>query len=105
MADQATAWRRRRPLENRNKTWMGIVAVLVTALLVGTLLLVKVANFGYRQYTAHFLQAAALQVGNPVTVAGIPVGEVMSLDLAGDHVEANLKVRNDVVLGQDSRAS
>lgn len=105
MADQTKPRRRRLPLENRNKTWMGVVAVLVVSLLVGTLLLFKVANFGYRQYTAHFLQAAALQVGNPVTVAGIPVGEVLSMELAGDYVEAKLKVRNDVALGEDSRAS
>ena len=47
-----------------------------------------------------FLQAAALRAGNPITVAGIPVGEVTSMKLAGDHVEAGLKVRNDVVAGQ-----
>lgn len=104
-ADQTQPRRRRRPLEERNKTWLGVVAVLVVSVLVATLLLFKVANFGYRQYTAHFLQAAALQVGNPVTVAGIPVGEVLSMHLAGDYVEAKLKVRNDVVLGEDSRAS
>ena len=67
--------------------------------------MVKVADVGYRHYTAQFLQAAALQTGNPITIAGIPVGEVTSMKLAGDHVEAGLKVSKDVILGEDSRAT
>lgn len=96
---------RLRSLETYSKTWLGVVAVAVVTALVGALLLVRVADFGYRHYTAHFLQAAALQPGNPITVAGIPVGEVVSMELKGDYVEAGLKVRDDVVLGEDSRAS
>ncbi|UXA18714.1 MCE family protein [Mycobacterium sp. SMC-4] len=95
---------RRRPLEERSKLGLGIIAVAVVAVLVAALLLVRAADVGYRHFTAQFLQAAALQPGNPVTVAGIPVGEVTSMKLAGDHVEARFTVRNDVALGQDSRA-
>ncbi|MGV0852363.1 MlaD family protein [Mycolicibacterium phlei] len=106
MADRIrNVFRNRRPLESYNKTWLGVIAVGVVVVLVGALLLVKVADIGYRTYTARFLQAAALQPGNPITVAGIPVGEVKSMALKGDHVEARLKVRDDVVLGKDSRAS
>jgi len=104
MADQ-TRQRRRIPLEERNKTWLGIIAVAVVTVIIGAMLLVKVANIGYRHYTAQFLQAAALQVGNPITIAGIPVGEITSMKLAGDHVEAGLKVRDDVALGAESSAS
>jgi virulence factor Mce-like protein len=105
MADQSPQRSRiRRPLENRNKTWLGIIAVTVVTVLIGAMLLIKVANVGYRHYTAQFLQAAALQVGNPITIAGIPVGEVTSMELAGDHVEAGLKVRDDIPLGAQSSA-
>ena len=77
MAEPSTKQRRRRrPLESYSSTWLGLVAIAVVSVLIGAMLLVKVANIGYRQYTAHFLQAAALQPGNPITVAGIPVGEV-----------------------------
>ena len=70
------------------------------------MLTVKVGQRGLHGTTPReFLQAAALQPGNPITVAGIPVGEVTSMKLAGDHVEAGLKVRNDVALGEDSRAT
>ena len=108
MADSArrepAAPARRRPLESYNKAWLGFGAIAVVAVLIGAMLLVKVADVGYRHYTARFLQAAALQTGNPITIAGIPVGEVTSMKLAGDHVEAGLKVRKDVILGEDSRA-
>lgn len=106
MADltSKTRWWRR-PLESFSAIWLGVVAVTVVVVLVATLLLFRVADFGYRHYTAHFLQAAALQPGHPITIAGIPVGEVSSMQLVGDHVEAGLKIRDDVVLGEDSRAS
>ena len=108
MADPAdrtpTHPRRRRPLESYNKAWLGFGAIAVVAVLIGAMLMVKVADVGYRHYTARFLQAAALQTGNPITIAGIPVGEVTSMKLAGDHVEAGLKVSKDVILGEDSRA-
>lgn len=96
--------KRRPPLENRNRTWLGIIAIAVVSVLIGALLIVKVADIGYRTYTARFAQAAALKSGNPITVAGIPVGEVLGMKLAGDHVEAKLKVRKDLALGKDSRA-
>lgn len=106
MADRTMKIRRkRRPLESYSKIWLGVVALAVVSVLIGAILMVRVADFGYRHYTARFLQAAALQPGNPITVAGIPVGEVSSMELKGDYVEAGLKVRDDVALGEDSRAS
>ncbi len=103
MAENTRA--RRRPLEDLNKTWLGVVAVAVVAVLVGALLAVKVADVGYRHYTAKFAQAAALRAGNPITIAGIPVGEVTRMRLAGDHVEAELRVRDDIAFGENSRAT
>lgn len=103
MADRSP--RRRRTLESHNPAILGFIAIAVVVILIGAMLLVKVAEVGYRQYTAQFSQAGALRVGNPITIAGIPVGEVTSMRLAGDHVEAELKVRKDVVLGEDSRAA
>lgn len=96
--------KRRRTIDSYGRMWLGVIAITVVSALIGILLIVKVADIGYTNYTARFLQAAALKVGNPITVAGIPVGEVKDMKLAGDHVEAKLKVRNDVALGADSRA-
>ena len=108
MADSSVLLRlkgmKKRPLESYNKTWLGFIAVAVVAVLIGAMLAVHALGVGYRHYTAEFLQAASLRAGNPIVVAGIPVGEVTSMKLDGDHVEAGLKIRDNIVLGKDSRA-
>jgi len=96
--------KRKRPLEEYNKTLLGLIALVVVTVIIATMLLFRALAPGYRQYTAQFAQAAAIKVGNAVTIAGVPVGQVTSLKLAGDHVETRFRVRNDIVLGQDSRA-
>ena len=101
---QVQASTRKRPMEEWNKTLLGVIALIVVSALIGALLLVKALAPGYRDYSAQFAQAAALQVGNPVTVAGIEVGTVSGLKLAGDHVVVDMRVRNNVPLGKDSRA-
>jgi virulence factor Mce-like protein len=95
---------RTRPLESLNPTWLGFTALLAISVVIAAMLLINVAHVGYRHVTAEFLQAAALKTGNPISVAGIPVGKVTSMKLVGDHVEAGLQVRNDVALGADSKA-
>jgi phospholipid/cholesterol/gamma-HCH transport system substrate-binding protein len=95
----------KRPLESYNKTWLGFIAAMVVAVVIGSMLVVHMLGVGYRHYTAEFLQAASLRAGNPIMIAGIPVGTVSSLKLDGDHVEAGLKIRDNVVLGKDSKAS
>lgn len=96
---------RRRPLESYNATWLGFIAAAVVAVVIGAMLTVHLVGVGYRHYTAEFAQAASLRAGNPITIAGIPVGNVTSMKLDGDHVEAGLKIRDNVVLGKDSKAS
>ena len=96
--------KRRLELEDRNKTLVGSIALGVLTVLLATLVIVSRVGPGYHRYTAEFLQAAALQPKNPVTVAGIPVGTVTGLKLSGDHVTVSMRVRNDIQLGKDSRA-
>ncbi|OHU64948.1 MlaD family protein [Mycobacteroides chelonae] len=94
-----------RPVETYNKTWLGFIAIAVIASLIGAVLLVKALGLGYTSYTAEFVQAASLRPGQPISVAGIPVGNITSMKLVGDHVEAGLKVRDDLRLGKDTKAS
>jgi len=98
-------WRTRRTLESYNKAWLGITVLLVIGVLVAALLFTKALGVGYAHYTAQFLQDASLRPGNPVTIAGIEVGRVASVKLAGDHVEADLMVRDNVSLGKDTSAT
>lgn len=92
------------PLESYNTTLLGFLALAVVGVVVAAALFVKLLGFGYTRYTAEFAQAAALAPGNPIMVAGIEVGHVSSMRLAGDHVEAGLTVRNDIPMGKDTRA-
>ena len=96
--------KRKKTLEDFNKTMVGLVALgLLVAVLAALVIITKIGP-GYRRYSAEFAQAAALLPKNPVTVAGIPVGTVTGMKLAGDHVVVDMRVRNDINLGKDSRA-
>jgi virulence factor Mce-like protein len=97
--------RRRRSLASYNKTWLGFAVVALAAVLIGAVLLVKQAGIGYRRYSAEFVQAASLQPDNMVTIAGVQVGSVTGVRLAGDRVEALLRVRDNVPVGRDTRAA
>lgn len=55
--------------------------------------------FGERTYVAELSEAQSVAVGDDVRVAGIPVGEVRSLDLRPDRVVMRFTVRSDVFLG------
>nr|WP_046283296.1 MlaD family protein [Mycobacterium sp. UM_NZ2] len=104
MDNQSLRRWRSRTLESYNTTWLGFAALAVVAVVVAAALLVKLAGFGYTRYTAEFAQAAALAPGNPIVIAGIEVGRVTSMRLAGDHVEAGFTVRNNIPLGKDTGA-
>ncbi len=95
---------RKRMLEDRNRTMIGLVALTVLIALLATLVIITKVGPGYKRISADFLQAAALLPGNPVTVAGIPVGTVTGLKLNGDHVTVDMRVQNTIDLGKDSRA-
>lgn len=93
---------RRRTL---SKECTGTIAVLTVAVLIGVMMLVKEVGFGYRSYTVEFAQAAALKSGDVVTVAGIEVGTVREIRLAGTRVHARIRVRDTVAVGRESRAA
>src|SRR5207245_7330775 len=55
-------------------------------------------------YTAQFGDAAGLQAGDPVYIAGVEVGRVTAVKLAGDRVRASLRVGN-AWLGDQTNAA
>ena len=95
---------RKTTLEDRSKTMIGLVALAVITALLATMVILTKVGPGYRRYSAEFIQAAALLPKNPVTVAGIPVGTVTGMHLAGDHVVVDMRIQNNIDLGKDSRA-
>lgn len=94
-----------RPLETYNPRMLGLVALIVLIALVVAALGVNQIGVGERSYQLEFAQAAGLKAGDEVTVAGVPVGTVDDLELAGDKVIATMRVKEDVSLGSESRAA
>lgn len=95
---------RRKPLEEYNMTVMGIIASAVIIVVVAGILLLGQLPIGKTQLHAHFAQAAQLRVGDQVSIAGVEVGEVKSLKLAGDHVDVGFTVRDGVRIGEHATA-
>lgn len=78
----------------------GAVIVTVVALTLSWPML----SLGQKDYTALFARSAGLDNGDEVRIAGIGVGKVRGIELAGDHVEVHFTVKRGVRLGQDTRA-
>jgi phospholipid/cholesterol/gamma-HCH transport system substrate-binding protein len=97
--------RPKRPIESYNKMWLGVVSVSVIAVVVGTIVGLGRLSLGQTGYSGEFAQAAQINAGDQVTVAGINVGGVTDVGLAGDHVVVKFKVRNDVHVGNASHAA
>ncbi len=96
---------RRRRLEEYNTAWLGVLALGGLILAIVIALAINSLNFGDRTVHADFTQAAQLGSGDQVTVAGVPVGQVTSVQLAGDHVAVTLSIEHSVRLGADTTAA
>ncbi|QLL06499.1 MCE family protein [Mycobacterium vicinigordonae] len=94
-----------RPIESYNKIWLGSIALAVIGTVLAGVVLFGNLKVGKTRYHAEFAQAAALKKGNQVTIAGIQVGTVDGVKLAGDHVVVDFSVRSDVHLGKDTAAA
>lgn len=95
----------RRPIESHGKLRLGIVTlVAIIATLVGAVALGR-TGVAKTSYEAEFAQAAGLSSGDQVTVAGVRVGAVTGLRLAGDHVQVTMDIDDGVRLGSASQAS
>lgn len=94
-----------RPITSYNKIWLGSIALGLVITITGVALLIGKLDLGRTRYHAEFAQAADLRSGDLVTVAGVSVGNVEGLSLAGDRVLVSFKLRNDVHLGRDTHAA
>jgi phospholipid/cholesterol/gamma-HCH transport system substrate-binding protein len=95
-----------RPRGERNPVAAGIAGLVVVALAAllafnwGSLPLLG----GGTGYTAYFTEAAGLIPGNQVLVAGVSVGRVTGVSLAGDQVKVTFEVKG-VWVGNESTAA
>jgi phospholipid/cholesterol/gamma-HCH transport system substrate-binding protein len=93
------------PFRERNKTVIGVIGLgLIALLLVGAFKSDSLPLIGGgKVYSADFSEAAGLQKMDEVRVAGVKVGKVVGIELAGDHVVVKLRIKG-VELGRLTRA-
>ena len=91
-----------KPFREQNKTVIGALGILtILAVLIGSFNIDKI--IGGDEYKAEFTEAAGLRPNDEVRIAGVKVGKVLSVDLAGDRVQVTFRA-NDAELGNRSRA-
>jgi phospholipid/cholesterol/gamma-HCH transport system substrate-binding protein len=87
-----------------NPTRTGIFGIVLVACLV-------LVSFGYtklpfwpqgKNYQAYFTDAGGISPGNDVAVSGIKVGQVSSVELAGDAAKVTFTVQRDIKVGDQS---
>ncbi|MDT5265221.1 MAG: phospholipid/cholesterol/gamma-HCH transport system substrate-binding protein, partial [Mycobacterium sp.] len=89
---------------DNNPTRTGIFGIVLVACLV-------LVSFGYtklpfwpqgKDYEAYFTDAGGISPGNDVAVSGIKVGQVSSVELAGDAAKVTFTVDRDIKVGDQS---
>src|SRR5215468_3988116 len=84
------------PIRERNPISVALAGLTILAVIA--LLTYFSGNLpiigGGTDYTAYFAEAAGLQPGNEVRIAGVSVGQVTGVSLAGAKVAVTFKVKN-----------
>jgi phospholipid/cholesterol/gamma-HCH transport system substrate-binding protein len=95
------------PFRERNPVPIGIAGLLVLALaLVAAFNVQRLPLIGGgTTYHAELSDASGLGKGDDVRVAGVKVGQVTGIRLAGDHVDVAFRVRDGLRLGTRTGAS
>ncbi|MFC8916542.1 MCE family protein [Streptomyces sp. NPDC047821] len=97
--------RRRTPVRERNPVTVGAVGLLLLALLALGTYRIDALTGGTTAYTADFTEAAGLDEGDEVRVAGVKVGEVTEVALDGAGVKVGFEVDDDTWIGDSSTAA
>ncbi len=93
-------------MRNTLETRLGIFAALAVIVAVIILELAGSKDLFLKTYPLHalFKNVHELKVGDPVKLAGVPVGRVEQVMLTNDQVQVTLRLRKDVVVRTDSKA-
>lgn len=95
-----------KPFRERNPVIIGAVSLAVVAMMI--LAAFKAADLpligGGDTYHASFSDASGIKANDEVRIAGVRVGKVTKVSLAGDHVDVAFKIKTDSRFGVDTGA-
>lgn len=96
-----------RPFRERNPVTIGAVGLAVIAvLLLAAFNAQDLPLIGAgKSLSAAFTDASGIKPGDEVRVAGVKVGKVTGVSLAGSHVVVDFKIQHGVVVGETPTAS
>ncbi len=75
---------------------------MVVVLALALAFIVYIRPIGAVTYSANMTSAASVVSGSDVRIAGVPVGRVKSLSLAGDHVVMRFTIKSNVFIGDQT---
>lgn len=90
------------PTKQRTQLRLGVIGVCAVAALAVAVAALYVVPLGKRTYTAELSEAQSVKPGDDIRLAGVPVGEVKSLELEPDRVTMRFTVDRDVFVGDRS---
>ena len=93
-----------RSVRARSQTLWGIVGIVAVVVALVAAVVVYVLPLGHDTYTAAFETTGGAHAGDDVRVAGISVGSIKSMELAGGHVEMTFEVKEGLELGDATSA-
>jgi phospholipid/cholesterol/gamma-HCH transport system substrate-binding protein len=95
------------PFRERNPVVVGAISLVVLAVMLVAALRADDLPIigGGDTYHAMFTEAGGLKVNDEVRIAGVRVGKVDEVELAGDEVRVSFKVDDAAAFGADTRAA
>src|SRR5689334_15700178 len=95
------------PFRSRNPVIIGAISLAVIAALIMAAFRAQDLPLigGGDTYYASFTEAGGLKANDEVRIAGVRVGKVEKVELAGDHVKVTFRVKTDSEFGADTGAA
>lgn len=83
---------------------IGVIGLLIAGIIATGVVVLSNLSLGAGTYRVELAQTAGLRVGESVQVAGVDVGEIQGIRLAGDRVVAEFTIDDAIQLGAQTTA-